>query len=388
VAGLTGQVSKVTVTFNGFSHTWPADMSALLVGPTGVKALIVGQVGGDNTTPATNVTFTVDDSSAQYLPDFGGTGITNGASYRPTNLAGGNAAQVTFAGAPTSTPASPYRNKLNSFNGTAPNGTWTLYVVDSATGDTGSIAGGWSIDIQTTPQAVPAFSILLSGAIAAGDTTQTDRLTRDGFVPQATDVKACPGPLGGTATLFYDTYTFTNSNTVAVPASVTTTSACGGNIFTSAYFPSYSTADFCTNYLADAGVSPSANGIGSTFSINVNAGQTVTLVVNQTTAGTLCSAYSLLVEGDLRVPLAAGVSVSGHVFGTDGRPLVNAKVTLTDQSGHTRTVNTTAGGVYLFDDVETGQTYTLNANFRKYQFATQVLQINDSIADADFTVSE
>ncbi|MGI8966557.1 MAG: hypothetical protein ACR2H1_10785, partial [Limisphaerales bacterium] len=39
---------------------------------------------------------------------------------------------------------------LSIFKGTNPNGVWSLYVVDDANMDTGSIAGGWSMTIRTT----------------------------------------------------------------------------------------------------------------------------------------------------------------------------------------------------------------------------------------------
>ena len=36
------------------------------------------------------------------------------------------------------------------FNGTAPNGTWSLYVADDAAGDAGTLAGGWELNVTTT----------------------------------------------------------------------------------------------------------------------------------------------------------------------------------------------------------------------------------------------
>ncbi len=393
VAGLTGVVSSVRVTLNGFSHTFAADVSALVVGPTGKSLMLWSQGGGDNTTPAVNANVTLDDTATQYIPDI--TAITTG-SYRPANYTGADGAYNPFtAPAPTATTAAPFADRLATFRGTNPNGTWNLFLADAFAGDVGNVSGGWCVDITTAGGAVTQLAQNFTGSIAAGDTTQVDRLVRDGFTVQATDPKVCPGTFAGNdpnnpvhQTLFYDKYTFTNNNTVTVPVAVTTTTSCGGNVFVSAYSGPYSTADYCANYLADSGLSPSTSGQGPAFSMNVNAGQTITLVVNQVTAGTLCSAYSVLVEGDLRAPLAAGVSVTGHVYGIDGVPLNNATVTLTNQFGQTRKVTTNASGTYQLDDVEAGQTYTLTATYRRFQFGTKVIQVSDSIADADFNVDQ
>jgi hypothetical protein len=58
---------------------------------------------------------------------------------------------------PAPAPATPYAALLSTFNGTDPNGQWSLYAVDDAPGDTGTIAGGWTLSItsdQTPPTAV------------------------------------------------------------------------------------------------------------------------------------------------------------------------------------------------------------------------------------------
>ena len=63
-------------------------------------------------------------------------------TYKPSNYGTGD----TFA-APA--PAGPYASVLSTFNGANPNGTWSLYVVDDAAGDSGTMSGGWELTITS-----------------------------------------------------------------------------------------------------------------------------------------------------------------------------------------------------------------------------------------------
>ncbi|MBK7392347.1 MAG: carboxypeptidase regulatory-like domain-containing protein [Chloracidobacterium sp.] len=93
------------------------------------------------------------------------------------------------------------------------------------------------------------------------------------------------------------------------------------------------------------------------------------------------SAATLTLTG----PTAAGVGISGRVLtSADGRGLVGARVTLTDQNGSTRNVMTGKGGRYIFDDLEPGQTYIVNVMSRRFNFQPQVIQVTDNIAELNF----
>jgi subtilisin-like proprotein convertase family protein len=144
VSGLTGVVTKVKVTLTGFTHASPDDVDILLVGPTGANAIIMSDAGGPSP-GVTNLTITLDDAAASALPD--GSGLASG-TYRPTNYSGFGSGSDSFP-APSGGSAPPFfgGSVLSAFNGTDPNGAWKVYVVDDQGSDTGSITGGWSLEV-------------------------------------------------------------------------------------------------------------------------------------------------------------------------------------------------------------------------------------------------
>lgn len=81
---------------------------------------------------------------------------------------------------------------------------------------------------------------------------------------------------------------------------------------------------------------------------------------------------------------AAGVDISGRVLTPDGRGIRNVVVAVTDTNGNSRITMTSSFGVYRFNDVEAGKTYTISINSKRYRFTPRVLQIVDTLADFDF----
>ena len=138
VVGLGTSVTDVNVQLFAFSHTYPDDIDMLLVGPQGQNAIIMSDAGGS--TDIVNITITLDDAAAAPLPDT--TVIANG-SYQPADYTTGD----TF---PAPAPAPSGAVALSTFNGTDPNGVWSLYIYDDVSGDFGSV--GWCLDV-TAPQA-------------------------------------------------------------------------------------------------------------------------------------------------------------------------------------------------------------------------------------------
>lgn len=151
VSGIVGAVSKVTATITGLTHTFPDDLDILLVGPAGQKVMLMSDCGGANALVGVTLGF---DDAGPVLPDsaqiFSGT-------YRPTDFATGETL-------PAPAPAGPYGTLLAAFNDVDPNGTWSLYVADDASGDSGLISGGWSLTLSAMLPPAPTLTASMAGA--------------------------------------------------------------------------------------------------------------------------------------------------------------------------------------------------------------------------------
>lgn len=138
VAGLSGTITKVTVTLNSLQHTFPQDISVLLSAPSGTNVVLMSRAGG--ALAVSNVRVAFDDAASQPVPQ---SGTLNDGTYRPSDY---KASDSYFSPAPVG----PYSKVLSDLIGTDPNGTWSLWVQDDATPDVGAINGGWTLSITTT----------------------------------------------------------------------------------------------------------------------------------------------------------------------------------------------------------------------------------------------
>ena len=156
---------------NGLTHAFPNDVSFLLVAPNGARMVIQSGAGGD--AAITNVTYTLDD---QATAGMGVTGSLIPGAYRPTSTLDPDFFPETGPNPPPSTcqqvndcaqPAPTGSATLNSvFGGISPNGEWSLYVIDSSPGSTGSLSGGWSLMLGK-PVSVPTLMLEAGGGLRA-----------------------------------------------------------------------------------------------------------------------------------------------------------------------------------------------------------------------------
>jgi len=120
--------------------------------------------------------------------------------------------------------------------------------------------------------------------------------------------------------------------------------------------------------------------------------------VNRTAAGnvspTLCTnGIASLSEGftiAITTPTAANVSVGGRITDAFGNAISRVRVSITDTNGVTRTVVSNSFGFYGFDAVLVGETYAVSVAHNHYQFSlpTQVIVVNDTLSNVDFTAQE
>ena len=136
VSGLPSTVTDVDVTITGLRHIWATDVDLLLVGPYGQQATILSDAGIFEVN-VNSVDLTFDDEAELPLPDR----IVSG-TFRPVNNFGAD-------DFPDPAPTVTGGSSLSAFDGTDPNGTWSLYVVDDSEKDAGTL-DGWSLRIEAT----------------------------------------------------------------------------------------------------------------------------------------------------------------------------------------------------------------------------------------------
>ncbi|MGG9961411.1 choice-of-anchor J domain-containing protein [Ferruginibacter sp. SUN106] len=137
-----------------------------------------------------------------------------------------------------------------------------------------------------------------TGSLAAGDATIAGaRLFRDGSLMSCGFTRACPGT-SGAGPYFYDTYTMQNLTCASQCVTVSyIADGTSGDCFVTAYSNSYNSANVCTNYKADGGLSSLAGGTPVSFSFTMAPNETIVLVVNEAVPSTTCDHYTMTVTG-------------------------------------------------------------------------------------------
>lgn len=158
VTGLSGNVTNMTVTLSGLSHTYPDDLVfGLLNENTGVGLVLMSGVGGSSDISDIDIAF--NDFAADTAPQSFMDGPLASGTYLVSNF---NKYSFTF-----------YDNvqSLSGFFGKSGNASWRLFVDDVFPADTGAIARGWSLTFTTDANGVPepaSWAMMIAGLAIAG----------------------------------------------------------------------------------------------------------------------------------------------------------------------------------------------------------------------------
>ena len=192
--------------------------------------------------------------------------------------------------------------------------------------DAGLITYGTPIDQPRTEAVCAVFS----GSFSPTDPTfNTGRLNRNGVAASCATPKVCPGNFAAGTTYRYITHTFTNPLSVSqCITAVHQNTGTSGLPHLSIHGGAFSTASICTNYLSDAGASPTPGNTNQhTFTIPPNA--TITLVITETAAGAGGS-YSITLDGCQA--LCTGTPTPGNTLSTANPVCAGVNFTLSLQN--------------------------------------------------------
>ncbi|HSB28047.1 MAG TPA: hypothetical protein VLE19_09330 [Pyrinomonadaceae bacterium] len=178
VAGLVGNVTSVSVTINGLTHSNPDDLDMLLVSPDDRAFHFWSDVGGGSLNPQPSpVTITVADSGSQPLPDEGP--LVTDTTYRPFNSdTNGDDFPVPAPGPPYEEPSpvgkATFASVFNGMSADQANGTWRLFITDDQNSIGGSISGGWTLNINTQVPVTSAGQLVISEFRTSGPSGPSD----------------------------------------------------------------------------------------------------------------------------------------------------------------------------------------------------------------------
>lgn len=80
---------------------------------------------------------------------------------------------------------------------------------------------------------------------------------------------------------------------------------------------------------------------------------------------------------------AAMATVAGFVRTPEGRGIASVEVAIIDSDGVSRVVKTNTFGRFRFNDIQTGQIYSLEARSRRYEFGSQKISVNGDLTDIE-----
>ncbi len=391
VSGLSGNVVDVNVTLSGITHTFPDDIDALLVGPFGQNVVLMADSGGSLDVNSVNLTF--DDAASSSLSD--STLIASG-TYKPTN-------HGTFNGT-SPAPAGPYGSALSILNGTNPNGTWGLYVYDDNSADTGSISGGWSLDITTNGPTITSFnptsggpgtSVVITGANFTGATSvafggvsaTTFTVNSVTQITATVPSGAVTGPIAVTTP--NGTATSSTSFSVTPAPAITSFSPTSGKVGTSVVIVGTTFTGATAVEFHGIPAAVFTVNSGTQITATVPAGASTGPISVTTPSGTGTSSANFVVQHARSISLDVGTKARGNVSVTDGFSACASGVPVRVQhfnstTGRWQTVEsvlTRANGSYSAGGVADSGRYRAIAKKTTLSTGDKCLKATSAVAD-------
>jgi len=155
LTGMSGFIANVTVSLD-ITGGFNGDLYAYLRGPNGGFSVLLNRVGvtsGDAfgySNTGFNVTF--DDSiSYDNIHFYQNFSYTLNSDGQLTGTWASDGRNIDPLSVPSAFAATSPTSLLNSFDGTVPNGTWTLFLADLSGGGQSTVVN-WALSIETVPE--------------------------------------------------------------------------------------------------------------------------------------------------------------------------------------------------------------------------------------------
>jgi subtilisin-like proprotein convertase family protein len=158
-------IVDLTVTLN-ISGGFNGDYYAYLVNDTGGFAVLLNRVGRTSSNPVgfsdSGFSITLSDASPNNIHNYQSVSNPNGGMLTGTWAPDGRTADPSVV-----LDTSPVNTSLSGFNGTNPNGQWTLFLADMDYGEQGTLQN-WSLTVTAVPEPSSVALAVLGLGICLG----------------------------------------------------------------------------------------------------------------------------------------------------------------------------------------------------------------------------